>query len=80
VYAPISAVVEGDGRTARVFVLDQQRARRRDVEVDFIEGERVALASGLEAGEQVITDGAQYLEDGESVEIVDALAGRQTTR
>jgi RND family efflux transporter MFP subunit len=80
VYAPISAVVEGDGRTARVFVLEQQRARRRDVEVDFIEGERVALASGLEAGEQVITDGAQYLEDGESVAIVDALAARPATR
>jgi multidrug efflux system membrane fusion protein len=80
VYAPISAVVEGDGRTARVFVLEQQHARRRDVEVDFIEGERVALASGLEAGEQVITDGAQYLEDGESVAIVDALAARPAIR
>ncbi len=80
VYAPISAMVEGDGRTARVFVLEQQRARRRDVEVDFIEGERVALASGLEAGEQVITDGAQYLEDGESVAIVDTLAARPATR
>ncbi|RPH45762.1 MAG: efflux RND transporter periplasmic adaptor subunit, partial [Lysobacterales bacterium] len=80
VYAPISAVVEGDGRTARVFVLEQQRARRRDVEVDFIEGERVALASGLEAGEQVITDGAQYLEDGESVAIVDTLAARPAIR
>ena len=51
-------------------------ARRRDVEVAFIEGERVALASGLEAGEQVITDGAQYLEDGEAVAIVDT-RGRQ---
>ena len=30
------------------------------------DGERVALASGVEAGEQVITDGAQYLEDGEA--------------
>jgi multidrug efflux system membrane fusion protein len=78
VYAPISAVVEGEGRTARVFVLEHQRARRREVEVDFIEGDRVALASGLEAGEQVITDGAQYLEDGELVAIVDALAAKQT--
>ena len=60
-------------------MLEQQRARRRDVEVAFIEGERVALASGLEAGEQVITDGAQYLEDGESVAIVDTLAARPAT-
>jgi membrane fusion protein, multidrug efflux system len=74
VYVPISAIVEGDGRTARVFVLDRQNARRRDVEVAFIEGESVAVASGIEAGEQVITDGAQYLEDGEQVAIAEPLA------
>ena len=69
VYVPIGAIVEGDGRTARLFVLDKDRARRRDVEVAFIEGDNVALNSGVEAGEQVITDGAQYLEDGEQVAI-----------
>jgi RND family efflux transporter MFP subunit len=74
VYVPISAIVEGDGRTARLFVLDKDRARRRDVEVAFIEGENVALVSGIEAGEQVITDGAQYLEDGEQVAIAEPLA------
>jgi RND family efflux transporter MFP subunit len=74
VYVPIGAIVEGDGRTARLFVLDKDRARRRDVEVAFIEGENVALVSGIEAGEQVITDGAQYLEDGEQVAIAEPLA------
>jgi multidrug efflux pump subunit AcrA (membrane-fusion protein) len=74
VYVPISAIVEGDGRSARVFVLDKDHARRRDVEVAFIEGENVALTSGLEAGEQVITDGSQYLEDGEQVAIAAPLA------
>jgi RND family efflux transporter MFP subunit len=74
VYVPISAIVEGDGRTARVFVLDKEHARRRDVQVAFIEGASVALAGGLKAGEQVITDGAQYLEDGEQVAIAEAAA------
>ncbi len=74
IYVPISAIVEGDGRTARLFVLDKDRARRRDVEVAFIEGENVALVTGVEAGEQVITDGAQYLEDGEQVAIAEPLA------
>jgi membrane fusion protein, multidrug efflux system len=69
VYVPIGAIVEGDGRTARLFVLDKDRARRRDVEVAFIEGDSVALVGGVEAGEHVITDGAQYLEDGEQVAI-----------
>jgi RND family efflux transporter MFP subunit len=67
VYVPIGAIVEGDGRNARLFVLDKDHARRRDVEVAFIEGATVALAGGVEPGEHVITDGAQYLEDGERV-------------
>jgi RND family efflux transporter MFP subunit len=74
VYVPIGAIVEGDGRTARLFVLDKDKARRRDVEVAFIDGENVAIASGVEAGEQVITDGAQYLEDGEQVALAEPLA------
>ena len=48
-------------------MLDKDRARSRAIEVAFIEGGIVALASGVDAGEQVITDGALYLEDGERV-------------
>ncbi|HEX2494700.1 MAG TPA: efflux RND transporter periplasmic adaptor subunit [Steroidobacter sp.] len=77
VYVPIGAVVEGEGRTARVFVIDNQTARRRDVEVAFIEGERVALESGLAPGEQIVTDGAQYLEDEEAVTIAEAAVAHQ---
>lgn len=77
VYVPIGAIVEGNGRKARVFVLEQQHARAREVEVAFIDGERVALSAGLRAGEQVITDGAQYLEDGERVTLAEPLATRR---
>lgn len=80
VYVPIGAIVEGNGRTARVFVFDKEHARRRDVEVAFIEGENVALTSGLEPGEQVITEGAQYLEDGEQVAIAEPMAEVRTAR
>ena len=69
VYVPISSIVEGDGRRASVFVLENDRARRRQVEVDFIENEAVALTNGVAAGEHVITDGALYLEDGEVVAV-----------
>jgi RND family efflux transporter MFP subunit len=74
VYVPISAIVEGDGRTARLFVLEEDHARTRDVEVAFIDGESVALASGVAPGERVITDGAQYLENGERVTIAEPIA------
>ena len=69
VYVPISSIVEGDGRRASVFVLENDLAKRREVSVDFIENEGVALTKGVAAGEQVITDGALYLEDGERVAV-----------
>jgi RND family efflux transporter MFP subunit len=78
VYVPIGAIIEGRGNDAHVFVLEPgpddapgAHVRRREVHVAFIEGDNVALTGGLSAGEQVITDGASYLEDGEAVHVVD---------
>lgn len=70
VYVPIGAIVEGEGLRASVFVPKEGRAQRRDVEIAFIDGERVALQSGVALGEYVVTDGALYLEDGEPISIV----------
>jgi membrane fusion protein, multidrug efflux system len=76
VHVPIGAIVEGDGRRANVFVLngagDNRVAKRRAVEVAFIDGVDVAIATGVNVGEQVITDGALYLQDGEHVIVRDA--------
>ena len=74
VYVPIGAVVEGEGQRASVFVIEAGHAHRREVQVAFIDQDRVALQSGLNTGEQVVTDGAPYLEDGEAVVIEDTLA------
>jgi RND family efflux transporter MFP subunit len=74
VYVPIAAIVEGNGRKASVFVLDGEHARRREVEVAFIEDAGVALNSGVQAGEQIVTDGSLYLEDGELVAVQPAQA------
>ncbi len=71
VYVPIAAIVEGEGDRASVFVPNEGRAHRREVRVAFIEGEHVALLQGLEPGEHVVTDGALYLEDGESISIAE---------
>src|SRR5690606_37413046 len=70
VYVPVGALIEGDGDRASVFVLESGRAKRRDVQVAFIEGETVALTQGINVGEQIITDGALYLEDGEAVSVL----------
>jgi RND family efflux transporter MFP subunit len=73
-YVPMAALVEGDGDKASVFVIGQANgkatAQRREVRVAFITKDSIALESGLTAGEAVITDGALFLENGESVEVV----------
>lgn len=69
-YAPIAAVIEADGDQAAVFVVEDGTARRRAVRVAFIAPTAVAIASGLKAGETVVTDGALYLEDGAKIRVV----------
>jgi RND family efflux transporter MFP subunit len=74
-YIPMSALVEGDGDRASVFVIDGGKALRRDVRVAFITADSIALESGLATGEAVVTDGALFLENGEAVEVL-----RDTTK
>jgi len=68
-YVPMAALVEGNGDRASVFVIDSGKASRREVRVAFITADAIALESGINAGERVITDGALFLEDGEPVEV-----------
>jgi RND family efflux transporter MFP subunit len=69
-YVPMAALVEGNGDRASVFVIAGGKALRRDVRVAFITADSIALESGLNSGEAVITDGALFLENGEAVEIL----------
>jgi membrane fusion protein, multidrug efflux system len=68
---PIEAVLEADGDRATVFVLsaDGRRAQRRQVELAFLVGDRVAIAGGLAGARTVVTEGAAYLDDGDEVRV-----------
>ena len=71
-HIPIAALIEGRGDQASVFVTEGSVARKRAVTVAFIDGERVALTSGLKPGEPVITEGALYLQDGDRIRVIAA--------
>ncbi len=68
-YVPMAALVEGDGDRASVFVLSGDKVEKRNVRVAFITADSIALESGLAAGEPVVTDGALFLENGETVDV-----------
>jgi RND family efflux transporter MFP subunit len=68
---PVEALVEGEGDSATVYVLsaDEGRALRRRVKIAFLDGASAAVASGLAAGDRVITAGAAYVSDSTPVRL-----------
>lgn len=63
---PINAVVDEVG-TKAVFVVEEDRAIRKIVELGISDGNRIEILSGLTAGEQVVVLGQANLEDGSKV-------------
>ncbi len=61
---PVSALVDGEGDSAAVYIVDGTRAKRVPVRVSYFSEDRVALASGLEHQAAVIDSGASRLSDG----------------
>jgi RND family efflux transporter MFP subunit len=71
---PFAAVVEGDGRSAHVFVLNNGKAEKQAVEVAYIDRTGVAIGAGIEIGATVVAEGALFVRDGDSVRVVDELS------
>lgn len=69
---PVDAMLEADGDSAVVFVLDEagSRAVRHGIRIAFLAGDRVAVASGLDDARRVITAGASRVDDGDRVEVL----------
>ncbi len=76
---PASAILEGHGSTATVYVYDPAKStvRLARISVGNISGEEVVVTDGLFAGAQVVSAGAPYLRDGAKVKVVTDLAAEQ---
>jgi membrane fusion protein, multidrug efflux system len=66
---PIDAIIEGNGNHASVFVAEQGKARKIEVETAAIQDGKVLIANGLQEGQQVITDGSAYLTNGINIKV-----------
>jgi RND family efflux transporter MFP subunit len=69
---PVQALVEANDREAGVFVLDPSRqiVQRMSIQIGRMNGGQIEVLDGLPLGAQVVTDGAAFLENGESVRVV----------
>lgn len=67
---PIDALTQPDGLEGTIFTVDsEQRAKGIAVRIDYILDDRVAIPSGLEDVDRVITAGAEYVTDGTPVAV-----------
>jgi multidrug efflux pump subunit AcrA (membrane-fusion protein) len=67
---PLAAVMDGDGSSGAVFVVEGGRARRVPVRVAFLQGGRAVLSGDLDGIDAVVTDGASRLTDGARLRLV----------
>jgi multidrug efflux system membrane fusion protein len=71
---PLSAIVQAKDGKYGVFVISSsstgQIASLRSVEIGAVNGTDITVASGLSAGDRIITTGANLLKDGQRVEVV----------
>ena len=71
---PLSAIVQVNDGKYGVFVISQSAAggtaSLHSVEIGAVTGTEVVVVSGLNAGERIITTGANLLKDGQRVEVV----------
>ncbi|HEY6900639.1 MAG TPA: HlyD family efflux transporter periplasmic adaptor subunit, partial [Puia sp.] len=62
-FIPVSALAEGDEKTGFVYTLntDQRTVKKNPIRIAYLQGDLIAISSGLENVQEVITDGVGYL-------------------
>ncbi|MFZ5836640.1 MAG: efflux RND transporter periplasmic adaptor subunit [Pseudomonadota bacterium] len=73
---PASAILEGHGSQASVFLVNPQtgQVERRRLTVGRLRGENILVTGGLSPDSVIVTAGAAYLHEGASVRITEDLA------
>jgi membrane fusion protein (multidrug efflux system) len=66
---PLLAVIPMENSKA-VYVVNSDRAKRREVELGIIKGDRVQITHGLEPGDRLIIDGNRFVAPGQKVNII----------
>lgn len=64
--------VTGSLRDAKVYVVENNKATLRNVKIGKILGDKVQILEGLEAGQQVVTNGQINLDEGTKVNVASA--------
>lgn len=69
---PLSALVSSDGYNYVFVVQPDRTVRRQMIETGVLQGDRIEVLNGLDAGANIVTNGAGFLKDGDLVNVVEA--------
>jgi len=71
-FIPASALAEGEGNTGFVYALndDRRTVKKIPIHIAFLQGDRIAVGSGLDNVQEVISDGVGYLTEKSVVKLM----------
>lgn len=64
---PLEALVKSNGTIGFAFTVENNKAKKIELKIAKLLGDRVAVSEGLEGVSEVVTTGAMYLEEGDVV-------------
>ncbi len=70
-FVPVEAVVRSGGEKPFVFVVQNKKAIKTEVEIGQLRNNRLEIQAGLKEGQSLVTKGADRLFDGDAIEVVD---------
>lgn len=67
---PVTALVDGEGERAAVYVVEGGRAKAKEIRVRSIEGDKAIVSEGLDNVDTVVSTGAERIQNGAPVRVV----------
>ena len=67
VVIPLESLVRSNGNRGTAFTVENGKAKKLELTIAKLLGEKVSISGGLEGVKEIVTTGAMYLEDGDKV-------------
>ena len=66
---PLESLVRSNGSKGTAFTVESGKAKKLELTIAKLLGDKVSISSGLEGVNEIVTTGAMYLEEGDKVTV-----------
>ncbi len=70
VVIPLEALINGNGRKGTIYLVDNNVALKREVTILSVRDDGIVLSGGLDPGDEIVTEGGEYLRDNTEVQVL----------